>query len=573
MLSRSSRTLLLLWKGFSNQRHDLFVKHVHQLSREDVPTITTPVYLQHKLKKLRKKLEAKDLEEIRRKTKQGNKQHPLITCKRPEFNCYLGHVLNKHDEVKLASAGWHHRKSAGDHFTIHKITANPSILIPKEEVYEDEENSFEAHGVHPAVLRGLQEMGIRQPTLIQREAIPAILRKNNILCSAETGSGKTLAYLVPILTALLGRRDGATGGVSEKTGAPEVVILAPGRELVNQIGDVAQRLCSHGNIRVDILSGRRAVKLGSERLEVVVSTPGLLASLVRRGKMDLSLVRQVVVDEADTLLDDSFSDTVTEILQDAQVQDLRQDNFQVGAQLILVGATLPTEITDSLSGLVDEETLVNVTTPQLHRLLPHVQHKFLRLRSSSKAGALIETVKTDANAGRPVMVFSNAAPSCKWVAHFLAENNISVTSLHGDLLLKDRRESYNRFSSGEATVLACTDLGSRGLDTTHVEHVVNFDFPHHMSDYIHRCGRVGRVGSTVDTCRVTNFVVTPPQVDLVQKIERAARQTKALPRVDANIARFLDERNQAKELEELGRREPGTLREDGPEEEEPAKDA
>uniref|UniRef100_A0A6B0VDR7 RNA helicase n=1 Tax=Ixodes ricinus TaxID=34613 RepID=A0A6B0VDR7_IXORI len=515
MLSRSSRTLSLLWKGFSNQHHDLFAKHVHQLSREDVPTITTPVYLQHKLKKLRRKLEAKDLEEIRQKTKQGNKRHPIITCKRPEFNCYLGHVLGKHDEVKLASAGWHHRKSAGDHFTIHRVTANPSILIPKEEVYEDDENSFEAHGVHPAVLRGLQEMGIRQPTLIQREAIPAILRKNNVLCSAETGSGKTLAYLVPILTALLGRRDGAAGGVSDKTGAPEVVILAPGRELVNQIGDVAQRLCSPGNVRVDILSGRKSVK----------------------------------------------------------VQDLRQDNFQVGAQLILVGATLPTEITDSLSGLVDEETLVNVTTPQLHRLLPHVQHKFLRLRSSSKAGALIETVKADANAGRPVMVFSNATPSCKWVAHFLAENNVSVTSLHGDLLLKDRRESYNRFSSGEATVLACTDLGSRGLDTTHVEHVVNFDFPHHMSDYIHRCGRVGRVGSTVDTCRVTNFVVTPPQVDLVQKIERAARQTKALPRVDANIARFLDERNQAKELEELGRKEPGTLHEDTPEEEQPAKNA
>ncbi|EEC11686.1 helicase, putative, partial [Ixodes scapularis] len=492
-----------------------------------------------------------------------NKQHPLITCKRPEFNCYLGHVLNKHDEVKLASAGWHHRKSAGDHFTIHKITA--------EEVYEDDENSFEAHGVHPAVLRGLQDMGIRQPTLIQREAIPAILRKNNILCSAETGSGKTLAYLVPVLTALLGRRDGATGGVSEKTGAPEVVILAPGRELVNQIGDVAQRLCSHGNIRVDILSGRRAdtsfvsAQLGSERLEVVVSTPGLLASLVRRGKMDLSLVRQVVVDEADTLLDDSFSDTVTEILQDAQV-DLRQDNFQVGAQLILVGATLPTEITDSLSGLVDEETLVNVTTPQLHRLLPHVQHKFLRLRSSSKAGSYLKSLCNAVTEAIPAILRKNnilcsaETGSGKTLAYLVP----ILTALLG------RRDGAaggvsEKTGAPEVVILA----PGREL----VEHVVNFDFPHHMSDYIHRCGRVGRVGSTVDTCRVTNFVVTPPQVDLVQKIEASRSPTKALPRVDANIARFLDERNQAKELEELGRREPGTLREDGPEEEEPAKDA
>ncbi|CAN7999980.1 unnamed protein product, partial [Ixodes hexagonus] len=531
-------------------------------SRDDVPTITTPVYLQHKLKKLKQKLEAKDLETIRRKTKQGNKRHPIITCKRPEFNCYLGHVIGKHDEIPLASGGWLHRKSRGDHFTIHRITENPSILIPTEDEHEDEESSFEAYRIHPAILQGLQEMGIRRPTLIQREAIPAILQKNNILCSAETGSGKTLAYLIPTLTAVLNRKDGATGSASENTGAPEVVVLAPGRELVNQIGDVAQRLCGHGNVRVDILAGRKAAQLGSERLDVVVSTPGLLASLVRRNKMDLSLVRQVVVDEADTLLDDSFSDMVTEILQNAQVQDLREDNFQVGAQLILVGATLPTEVTESLSGLVDEETLVNVTTPQLHRLLPHVQHKFLRLKSDAKAGALIEVVKMDANAGRPVMVFSNATPSCKWVAHFLAENNISVTSLHSDLRLKDRHESYNRFLSGEATVLACTDLGSRGLDTTHVEHVVNFDFPHHMSDYIHRCGRVGRVGCTVDTGRVTNFVVTPPQVELTQKIERAARQTKALPRVNANIARFLDERKQAKELEQQARREPGTLHQD-----------
>lgn len=571
MLSSSSRTLSLLWKRIGDgQRNFVLVRHVYQLSREDVPTITTPVYLQHKLKKLTQKLEARDLEVIRRKTKQGNRRHPIITCKRPEFNCYLGHVVGKHDEIQLASAGWLHRKSSGDHFTIHRITANPSVLVSKEVEYENEESSFEAHRVHPAVLRGLHEMGIQQPTLIQREAIPAILQKHNILCSAETGSGKTLAYLIPTLSALLDRKDGAAGGASENTGAPEVVVLAPGRELVDQIGDVARRLCSHGNVRVDVLADGKAAQLSSERLEVVVSTPGLLANLVRRGKLNLSLVRQVVVDEADTLLDDSFSDMITEILQNAQVQDLRRDNFQAGAQLILVGATLPTEITESLSGLVDEETLVNVTTPQLHRLLPHVQHKFLRLKSDTKAGALVETVKMDASAGRAVMVFCNATPSCKWVAHFLAENNVSVASLHGSLPPKDRHDSYNRFLSGEVAVLACTDLGSRGLDTTHVEHVVNFDFPHHMSDYIHRCGRVGRVGSSVDACRVTNFVVTPPQVELTQKIERAARQTKALPRVDANIARFLDERKQAKGLEQLARKEPGTLHQDKPDGTQPA---
>lgn len=90
--------------------------------REDVPTITTPVYLQHKLKKCKQKLEARDLAVIRAKTKQGNKRYPIITCKRPEFNCYMGHVLAKGEEVKLASGGWLHYKSKGDYFTIHRLT-------------------------------------------------------------------------------------------------------------------------------------------------------------------------------------------------------------------------------------------------------------------------------------------------------------------------------------------------------------------------------------------------------------------------------------------------------------------
>lgn len=538
---------MLLVRKVCERRYDFRrAAHVRSLPREDVPTITTPVYLQHKLKKCKQKLEARDLAVIRAKTKQGNKRYPIITCKRPEFNCYMGHVLAKGEEVKLASGGWLHYKSKGDYFTIHRLTPNPSICALSDEVSEEDETNFEEYNLHPLLLRGLQSMGIKQPTLIQREAIPVIAAKRNVLCSAETGSGKTLAFLLPLLSSLLERRRGCH--VQTLSGTPQVVVLAPSRELAMQITDVAQQLSAQSDIQVNLLSNRKeARKLSAEKLEVVVSTPGVLVGVIRKGLLDLSLVRQVVVDEADTLLDDSFRELVTEILHKIQIQDRRLESLQEGAQLLLVGATLPTEISESLSGIVEEEALEIISTPQLHRLLPHVQHKFFRLDSKGKAGALLEAVKKDAQCGRPVMVFSNATPSSKWVAHFLRESNVAVARLHGDLSLKERQEDYSRFMSGEVAVLSCTDLASRGLDTTHVEHVVNFDLPYHMSDYIHRAGRVGRVGSVVEAGRITSFVTSPPQVELVQKIELAARQAKVLPRVDANIARFLEERKDAKE--------------------------
>lgn len=526
------------------------------MAEDNVPVITTPVYLQHKLKKLKKKYEAKELEEIRKKSRQGDRHHPIITCKRPEFNFYLHQVYLKDEDIPLASKGWLHKKSSGDHFTIHRLSTNPSFRTG--EVDEKEERDFDSCGIHPLVLSGLQDMGIRHPTLVQQETIPAILKQHNVLCSAETGSGKTLAYLAPIMTSLLASRSRRKQTL-DVVGAPEVLILAPARELGMQIADVARKLSQHCDIKVDALVGHEGAKVCEERLEVLVATVGLVAKLRQKRKLDLSLLRQVVLDEVDTLLDDSFSPLVCQALEDVRAQDSRPDSFQEGVQVVLVGATLPDEVAEPLRGLVDEETLLRVSTPQLHRLLPHVQHKFLRMKSQHKAGALLELVKKDADAGRASMVFSNAASCCEWVTRFLEENHVSVTKLHGELRAQVRKENYNRFLSGDVPVLSCTDLGSRGLDTAHVEHVVNFDFPYHMSDYIHRVGRIGRVGSRVTEGRVTNFVVSPPQVALAQKIELAARRTKALPSVNANIARFLGERNAAKELEQEAQEHPGSL--------------
>ncbi|XP_064484301.1 probable ATP-dependent RNA helicase DDX28 [Ornithodoros turicata] len=538
-----------------------FGRHVHGLvqSESNIPTITTPVYLEHKLKKLKQKYEAKKIEEIRKKSRQGKKDHPVITCKRPELNFYLHQTYLDNEEVPLASKGWFHRKSRGDHFTIHRLSGNPSLSTGDETSDSDDENSsFENYRVHPLVLSGLHEMGIRRPTLIQQEAIPAILKNHNVLCSAETGSGKTLAYLAPIMTSLLAKRALGKPRVT-KAGAPQVLILAPGRELGVQIGDVAQTLGQHCSIKVATLIGQEGIKGCEEAMEVVVATAGTVVKLRKKGILDLSLLSHVVIDEVDTLLDDSFSAVVTRALEDVKVQGSVNCMPGEGVQLMLVGATLPSEIVEPLGGLIEEENLLRVSTPQLHRLLPHVQHKFLRLRPMDKAGALMDLVKKDVNAGRACMVFANATHCCDWIAGVLGDCNVPVTKLHGYLSAQLRKENYDKFLSGEALVLACTDLGSRGLDTTHVEHVLNFDFPHHMSDYIHRIGRIGRVGSRVVQGFATNFVITPPQVELTQKIELAARRTKALPRVDANISRFLDERNTAKEFEAGAKEQPGNL--------------
>ncbi|XP_072031223.1 probable ATP-dependent RNA helicase DDX28 [Amphiura filiformis] len=473
----------------------------------------------------------------------------LLSAKRKEFNFYQHQKYDKFKPPMLASGGWKHKKSAGDYFTILAYKGNPSFSGNSENP-----TSFGDYGLDAQLKDALHKMNITTPSVIQNKAIPVILEGRNTLCAAETGSGKTLAYLLPILQSLL-FESRPPRNITAKPGYPRVVVIVPARELAQQVFDVVKILVADTNLCVKYIQGSRN-SMKSLRstfklpLDVIVSTPGVMLKSLREEVVSLEYLRHIVIDEVDTMLDDSFSKDVINILTKIRISESEADIREGFAQLTLVGATMPKQVSKILEDVILEEAIQVISTPQLHRIMPHVNQKFLRLHSMDKGTKIIEMVRSDDKAGVPVMVFCNAIPTCDWLARLLEENNIKVLRLHGSQDAEERTGVLRAFMKGAANVLVCTDVSSRGVDTIKVRHVINFDFPNHMSDYIHRVGRVGRVGSE-NTGHVTSFVVHKWDVDLVNKIERTMHARLDLPRVNANIKQKLVNRIEQQDADEM----------------------
>lgn len=213
----------------------------------------------------------------------------------------------------------------------------------------------------------------------------------------------------------------------------------------------------------------------------------------------------------------------------------------MGSQLLLASATMPTNTREILHRVIDVETIRDVVSPQLHYLMPHVTQKFLRMSKADRPANLLTLAKQNLGKRRPLIVFSNKSATSDYVSIFLNNNGIKCINLNGDMLMKIRLGRFEEFQSGNCDILSTTDVGSRGLDTTRARHVLNFDFPLHVSDYIHRCGRIGRVGS-LDKSLVTNFISSRREIDVVQRIEHAARTGGLLPDVNANIKNIINKR-------------------------------
>ncbi|KDR24181.1 probable ATP-dependent RNA helicase DDX28 isoform X2 [Zootermopsis nevadensis] len=460
-----------------------------------------------------------------------------ISCKRKEYNLYKGFTYGKFENIPLASKGWHHRKSKGDFFTIQKYKENPAISDSSETSV-----TFADTGINSNIIGVLEEQEITEPTVIQKDGIPTILEGHNTLLTAETGCGKTLAYLLPMIQQILIWQRLLT---ENRFNSPLGVIVSPNRELAIQIGKVAEKFASKLMFNTQVLTGghtkRKMLNPSYEQVDLLVASLGALSKLTTTGIYSMKNVRHVVLDEADTLLDDSFNEKLCHFLKRFHFQ-FKGTNILTsvppGVQLTLVSATLPTSLPDVLSSVIETESLLRVTSNQVHRILPHVPQKFYRLGRSQKPVQLLTMVKQDVVKKHPVIIFSNKAPTCDWISMFLNENGVKCVNLNGKMPFDIRTGKLNSFLLGDVDVISCTDIGSRGIDTIRVKHVINYDFPLYMADYIHRCGRTGRVGSD-EGSRVSNLIVSSREVELVQKIETAARKMDALPNVNGNITRTI----------------------------------
>jgi len=449
----------------------------------------------------------------------------------------------KFDKVPLASLGWDHRRSNGDHFIINSHGPNPSL--------SSSEGDFDSFDFDDALIRALNEMGCTKPTLVQKLAMKPVMRGDNCLIAAETGSGKTLSYLAPIFQNVCDTIKSSAS--NSPPNSPLALVITPGRELCDQITDVCNNLVKYSEIPISchsITGGRLKQKMLNpdiKNVDILIGSFGAISKLTTTKVYNLDRVQHLVLDEADTLLDDTFNEKVNHFLRKFPLQTQRSQSERSGysgVQVIMASATMPRSAEEILSQTIPFDSFTKITTDSLHRLLPHVPQKFVRLSHLDKPTKLLELVKKDVDRKLPLIIFSNKSNRCDWVSMFLNENGIACTNLNGTMSQHFRENRYEDFKNGKHLVLSCTDIVSRGLDTTNTHHVINFDVPMNVSDYIHRCGRVGRVGSQSNCGLVTTLVCHPTEADLVKKIEFAARKTIAeeLTNVNANVKRLIDSR-------------------------------
>ncbi|XP_039751630.1 probable ATP-dependent RNA helicase DDX28 [Pararge aegeria] len=465
----------------------------------------------------------------------AKKKLPIIACKRPELNHYEGQTYSKFDSVKLASQGWLHAKSKNDYFIIYG-NANKK---EEKEVYR---KTFEEIGLHSELVEVMSQLGYSLPTAIQAKSFLPIIQGHNTAVTAETGCGKTLAYLLPILQHILEWKP----HVQEDFNSPLAVVITPSRELALQIGEVAQSISQNLNINISTLVGgktkQKMLNPPIEYCDMLITTLGAYSKLVTTNIYKIHNVHHIVLDEADSLLDDSFIDKLSYLMKKFSFQfkvDIKSP--PEGCQVTLVSATLPHELPEAVNSFMDPQSLRTVTTNKIHKILPHVPHKFLRIGKAQKPAELLKLVQADINQQKPVMIFSNKTATCDFVSMFLNENNVECINVNGQMAVPLKLGKFEMFRSGKINVLSCTDIASRGLDTTRARHIINYDFPLYTAEYLHRTGRTGRLGSSTD-CRVTNFVAWPREIQLVQKIEAAVRKNAPLPNVNANIRRLIEDR-------------------------------
>lgn len=461
----------------------------------------------------------------------------LIKSKNPQMNQSVSYTLGKFEQPLLASMGWKSKEALGDYFTINSIQSAPPFQSESNDTAGH--RTFNCFHFPPQLVETLQSLNIIRPTTVQMQTIPKILKGHNVLCAAETGSGKTLAYLLPIIHKLQAEKRSEEFTDAERQ--IRAVVLVPSRELAEQVTSVARSICQPYGLAVKVVGGGRGVgnikaTFSHSQPDVLVATPGALLKALWKRFVSLSELNFLVIDEADTMFDVSFAGMLENILSHTQVASRLSETvgFTRKAQLVVVGATFPGGVGEILSKVTDLGSMVVIKSQMLHCLMPHVKQMFLRVKGADKILELHQALKKAEQEHQGVLVFCNSASTVNWLGYTLEEMSVRHMRLQGEMPAAMREGIFKNFQKGNVDVLICTDIASRGLDTQRVGLIVNYDFPESHTDYIHRAGRVGRAGGS-NRGEVLSFVTHRWDVELVQKIETAARRRTSLPGMESEI--------------------------------------
>ncbi|NWU99849.1 DDX4 helicase, partial [Upupa epops] len=366
-----------------------------------------------------------------------------------------------------------------------------------------DENSIEVSGLHPpsplltfegadfcqTLKINISKAGYSKLTPVQKYSIPITLAGRDLMACAQTGSGKTAAFLIPVVALMM--RDGVTASSFKEPQEPECIIVAPTRELVNQIFREARKFVYGTCIRPVVIYGGtqtgHSINQIMQGCNILCATPGRLLDIIERDKMALNNVKYLVLDEADRMLDMGFELAMKKLISYPNMPS------KYKRQTLMFSATFPEEIQRLAVEFLKPDYLF-VVVGHVGEACRDVQQSVLQVPEYSKRDKLIEILQKIGH--ERTVVFVGRKIKADYIAAFLCQEKIPAISIHGDREQREREIALQNFRSGKCAVLVATSVAARGLDIENVQHVINFDLPSTIEEYVHRIGRTGRCGNT-----------------------------------------------------------------------------
>ncbi|KAL8706942.1 MAG: hypothetical protein Q9201_000103 [Fulgogasparrea decipioides] len=418
---------------------------------------------------------------------------------RYEWSDEYGDVGPEDKELEKMLFHAEEKMEVGDH--LQKLT---SINVTLEsEMQIQPIIKFDDAGLHPIVRENVRRCGFQVPTPIQAYCLPAVLKNLDVIGIAQTGSGKTAAYLIPTISKLMGKAkklcgprpnvtapdfDLKTHGVRAE---PLILVVAPTRELATQIFDEARRLCYRSMLRPCVIYGGAPTGEQAQQLrkgcDILIATPGRLLDFLQRSNLvSLSRVKYTIVDEADEFVAGDWESEMDIIMGGA---DANADSDHV---YLFFSATF-----NKQARMVAKKHLstdhVRIRVGRAGSTHVNVVQKIVYVAESKKNDALWDLLMTMPPAR--TMIFTNWKKQADLLDDFLWNKGLPSTSIHSDRTQREREDAIRAFKLGKAPILITTGVSARGLDVKHTLHIINYDCPSDINEYVHRIGRTARIGN------------------------------------------------------------------------------
>ncbi|KAJ1306622.1 hypothetical protein OPQ81_007619 [Rhizoctonia solani] len=356
-------------------------------------------------------------------------------------------------------------------------------------------NQFTNPPLDPVLLENIQYARYTTPTPVQKYSIPIVAAGRDLMACAQTGSGKTAGFLFPILSASFaaGPRPPPADpnpAYGRRRAYPTALILAPTRELVSQIHDEARKFAYRSWVRPAVVYGGADINQQLRQIErgcdLLSATPGRLVDLIERGRISLANVQYLVLDEADRMLDMGFEPQIRRIVQGEDMPGV------MDRQTLMFSATFPRDIQLLAKDFLKEYIFLSVG--RVGSTSENITQKIEYVEDQDKRSVLLDILHSEPKGGL-TLVFVETKRMADMLSEYLMNNRFPATSIHGDRTQRERELALSTFRSGRTPIMVATAVAARGLDIPNVTHVVNYDLPSDIDDYVHRIGRTGRAGN------------------------------------------------------------------------------